>query len=72
MEWFNVETAVRLVSYRSLGHVMQKMKRHLQAKGEADWVQYRRTFESGEKAKVGYIETHQWFVNRVTTLERKR
>ena len=23
-EWFNVETALRLVSYRSLGHVMQK------------------------------------------------
>ena len=36
VEWFNVETALRLVSYRSLGHVMQKMKRHIQAKGEAD------------------------------------
>lgn len=35
VEWFNVETAVRLVSYRSLGHIMQSMKRHLEAKGEA-------------------------------------
>ena len=35
VEWFNIETAVRLVSYRSLGHSMQRMKRHLQSKGEA-------------------------------------
>jgi 8-oxo-dGTP pyrophosphatase MutT (NUDIX family) len=35
VEWFNIETAIRLVSYRSLGHIMQNLKKHLQAKGEA-------------------------------------
>ncbi len=35
VEWFNIETAVRLVSYRSLGHIMQNLKRHLQNRAEA-------------------------------------
>ena len=51
VEWFNVETALRLVSYRSLAHVMQKMKRHLQAKGEADLGTVPKNFREWRESK---------------------
>ena len=35
VQWFDVETALKLVSYRSLGHIMYQMKKQLLKQGEA-------------------------------------
>jgi len=51
VEWFNVETALRLVSYRSLGHIMQSMKRYLQEKGEASLGQVPPNFREWRESK---------------------
>ena len=48
---------------------MQKMKRHLQAKGEAGWYSAEELSRVERKQKSVTLKRNQWSVNTVTTLK---